>query len=135
MWKGNESEQGLGATVKVEFIIGIIIFVIVAFMTNVQTPPMPPIGPFTESKQLDNGYEMTLNVSPNKVGQNIFHITLKDENGQPVTDMEQIILTTQSLDMNIGKGSLKFRPFHRENMKQKVCILTWQVTGIYKYMD
>lgn len=101
------AEQGLGATVKVEFIIGIIIFVIVAFMTNVQTPPMPPTGPFTESKQLDNGYEMTLNVSPNKVGQNIFHITLKDENGQPVTDMEQIILTTQSLDMNMGKGSFK----------------------------
>ncbi|WP_141526746.1 MULTISPECIES: copper resistance CopC/CopD family protein [Bacillus cereus group] len=100
-------EQGLGATVKVEFIMGIIIFVIVAFMTNVQTPPMPPTGPFTESKQLDNGYEMTLNVSPNRVGQNIFHITLKDENGQPVTDMEQIILTTQSLDMNMGKGSFK----------------------------
>lgn len=101
------AEQGLGATVKLEFIIGIIIFVIVAFMTNVQTPPMPPTGPFTESKQLDNGYELTLNVSPNKVGQNIFHITLKDENGQPVTDMEQIILTTQSLDMNMGKGSFK----------------------------
>ncbi|MGN5648680.1 copper resistance CopC/CopD family protein [Bacillus sp. Brlt_9] len=101
------AQQGLGATVKIEFTIGIIIFIIVAFMTNVQTPPMPPTGPFTESKQLDNGYELTLHVSPNKVGQNTFHITLKDENGQPVTDMEQIILTTQSLDMNMGKGSFK----------------------------
>ncbi|KWU53923.1 copper resistance protein [Bacillus mycoides] len=101
------AQQRLEATVKVEFIIGIIVFVIVAFMTNVQTPPMPPTGPFTESKQLDNGYELTLHVSPNKVGQNTFHITLKDENGQPVTDMEQIVLTTQSLDMNMGKGSFK----------------------------
>jgi len=101
------AQQGLGATVKVEFVIGIIIFVIVAFMTNVQTPPMPPTGPFTESKQLDNGYELTLNVSPNKVGQNKFHITLKDEKGQPITDMEQMILTTQSLDMNMGNGSFK----------------------------
>ncbi|MGG0150921.1 copper resistance CopC/CopD family protein [Bacillus mycoides] len=101
------AQQRLGATVKVEFIIGIIVFVIVAFMTNVQTPPMPPTGPFTESKQLENGYELTLHVSPNKVGQNTFHITLKDENGQPVTDMEQIVLTTQSLDMNMGKGSFK----------------------------
>ncbi|OJE45643.1 copper resistance protein [Bacillus proteolyticus] len=101
------AQQRLGATVKVEFIIGVIVFIIVAFMTNVQTPPMPPTGPFTESKQLDNGYELTLNVSPNEVGQNTFHITLKDENGQPVTDMEQIILTTQSLDMNMGKGSFK----------------------------
>lgn len=101
------AQQGLGATVKVEFIIGIIVFVIVAFMTNVQTPPMPPTGPFTESKQLDNGYELILHVSPNKVGQNTFHITLKDENGQPVTNMEQIVLTTQSLDMNMGKGSFK----------------------------
>ncbi|MGH1284892.1 copper resistance CopC/CopD family protein [Bacillus toyonensis] len=101
------AQQGLGATVKVECIIGIIVFVIVAFMTNVQTPPMPPTGPFTESKQLDNGYELTLHVSPNKVGQNTFHITLKDENGQLVTNMEQIVLTTQSLDMNMGKGSFK----------------------------
>ncbi|EJR60874.1 hypothetical protein IIO_03208 [Bacillus cereus VD115] len=101
------AQQGLGATLKVEFIIGIIVFVIVAFMTNVQTPPMPPTGPFTESKQLDNGYELILHVSPNKVGQNTFHITLKDENGQPVTNMEQIVLTTQSLDMNMGKGSFK----------------------------
>ncbi|MGQ0453221.1 FixH family protein, partial [Bacillus sp. SS-TM] len=51
--------------------------------------------------------KLRINVSPNRVGQNIFHITLKDENGQPVTDMEQIILTTQSLDMNMGKGSFK----------------------------
>ncbi|MDT3497484.1 copper resistance CopC/CopD family protein [Bacillus toyonensis] len=101
------AQQGLGATLKVELIIGIIAFIIVAFMTNVQTPPMPPTGPFTESKQLDNGYELTLHVSPNKVGQNTFHITLKDENGQPVTNMEQIVLTTQSLDMNMGKGSFK----------------------------
>ncbi|PGY18801.1 copper resistance CopC/CopD family protein [Bacillus cereus] len=101
------AQKRLGAPVKVEFIIGIIVFVIVAFMTNVQTPPMPPTGPFTESKQLDNGYELTLHVSPNQVGQNTFHITLKDENGQPVTDMEQIVLTTQSLDMNMGKGSFK----------------------------
>lgn len=101
------AQQGLGATVKVECIIGIIVFVIVAFMTNVQTPPMPPTGPFTESKQLNNGYELTLHVSPNKVGQNTFHITLKDENGQPVTNMEQVVLTTQSLDMNMGKGSFK----------------------------
>lgn len=42
------AEQGLGATVKVEFIIGIIIFVIVAFMTNVQTPPMPPTDLYRE---------------------------------------------------------------------------------------
>ncbi|WP_141436411.1 copper resistance CopC/CopD family protein [Bacillus cereus] len=99
------AQKRLGATLRVEFIVGVIIFLIVAFMTNIQTPPMPPTGPFTESKQLDNGYELTLHVSPNKVGQNTFHITLKDENGQPVTDMEQMILTTQSLDMNMGKGS------------------------------
>ena len=42
------ARQGLGATVKVEFVIGIIIFVIVAFMTNVQTPPMPPTGIYRE---------------------------------------------------------------------------------------
>ncbi|WP_258958652.1 CopD family protein, partial [Bacillus wiedmannii] len=135
------AKQGLGATVKVEFIIGIIIFVIVAFMTNVQTPPMPPTGPFTESKQLDNGYEMTLNVSPNKVGQNIFHITLKDENGQPVTDMEQIILTTQSLDMNMGKGSFKVSAVSPGEYEAEGMYINmtgnWniQVHGLTKFLD
>ncbi|EJS08842.1 copper resistance CopC/CopD family protein [Bacillus mycoides] len=135
------AQQRLGATVKVEFIIGIIVFVIVAFMTNVQTPPMPPTGPFTESKQLDNGYELTLHVSPNKVGQNTFHITLKDENGQPVTDMEQIVLTTQSLDMNMGKGSFKVSAvspgeYEAEGMYINM-IGNWniQVHGLTKSLD
>ncbi|MBJ8081967.1 copper resistance protein CopC [Bacillus cereus group sp. N14] len=135
------AEQGLGATVKVEFIIGIIIFVIVAFMTNVQTPPMPPTGPFTESKQLGNGYELTLHVSPNKVGQNTFHITLRDENGQPVTDMEQIILTTQSLDMNMGKGSFKVSAVSPGEYEAEGMYINmtgnWniQVHGLTKFLD
>ncbi|MGE6550533.1 copper resistance CopC/CopD family protein [Bacillus mycoides] len=135
------AQQRLGATVKVEFIIGIIVFVIVAFMTNVQTPPMPPTGPFTESKQLDNGYELTLHVSPNKVGKNTFHITLKDENGQPVTDMEQIVLTTQSLDMNMGKGSFKVSAVSPGEYEAEGMYINmtgnWniQVHGLTKFLD
>nr|WP_026049231.1 copper resistance protein CopC [Bacillus bingmayongensis] len=100
-------QKRLGATVKIEFGVGIAIFIVVAFLTNVQTPPMPPTGPFTESQKLDNGYELTLHVSPNKVGMNTFRIDLKDINGQPVTNMEQIVLTTKSLDMDMGKGTFR----------------------------
>ncbi|MDZ5608061.1 copper resistance protein CopC [Bacillus pseudomycoides] len=100
-------QKRLGATMKVEFGVGIAIFIIVAFLTNVQTPPMPPTGPFTESQKLDNGYELTLHISPNKVGMNTFRIDLKDTNGQPVTNMEQIVLTTKSLDMDMGKGTFR----------------------------
>ncbi|MBC6974805.1 copper resistance protein CopC [Bacillus sp. Xin] len=103
-------EKKLGATVKVEFGIGITIFIIVAFLTNIQTPPMPPTGPFTGSEKIDNGYELTLQVSPNKVGMNTFRIDLKDTNGQPVTDMEQIVLTTKSLEMDMGKGTFRVSP-------------------------
>ncbi len=103
-------QKRLGATMKVEFGIGIAIFIIVAFLTNVQTPPMPPTGPFTGSQKLDNGYELTLQVSPNKVGMNTFRIDLKDTTGQPVTDMEQIVLTTKSLEMDMGKGTFKVSP-------------------------
>lgn len=103
-------EKKLGATLKGEFGIGIVIFIIVAFLTNVQTPPMPPTGPFTGSQKLDNGYELTLQVNPNKVGMNTFRIDLKDTNGQPVTDMEQIVLTTKSLEMDMGKGTFKVSP-------------------------
>ncbi|MCI0763992.1 copper resistance CopC/CopD family protein [Bacillus sp. TL12] len=103
-------EKKLGATLKGEFGIGIVIFIIVAFLTNIQTPPMPPTGPFTGSQKLDNGYELTLHVSPNKVGMNTFRIDLKDTNGQPVTYMEQIVLTTKSLEMDMGKGTFKVSP-------------------------
>ncbi|MED1596138.1 MULTISPECIES: copper resistance protein CopC [Bacillus] len=100
-------QKRLGATVKVEFGIGIALFIIVAFLTNVQTPPMPPTGPFIGSQKLDNGYELTLHVSPNKVGMNSFRIDIKDTNGQLVTNMEQIVLTTKSLDMDMGKGTFR----------------------------
>ncbi|PFK42044.1 copper resistance protein [Bacillus cereus] len=103
-------EKKLGATVKGEFGVGIAIFIIVAFLTNVQTPPMPPTGPFTGSQKLDNGYELILHVSPNKVGMNTFRIDLKDSNGHRVTDMEQIVLTTKSLEMDMGKGTFKVSP-------------------------
>ncbi|MDM5188176.1 copper resistance protein CopC [Bacillus sp. DX4.1] len=115
-------KKGLGTTAKIEWGIGISILVIVAILTNSPTPPMPPTGPFMESKQLDNGYQLTLNVSPNRVGMNTFHIDLKDKNGQPVTDIEQIILTTSSLDMEMGKGTFKVPP---------VSPGTYQTEGMY----
>jgi len=99
--------KGLGMTARVEWSMGIIVMVLAALLTNLPTPPLPATGPFHETKLLDNGDQLTLNVSPNTVGMNTFTIDLKDKNGQSVTDIEQLTLTTSSLDMEMGKETFR----------------------------
>ncbi|WP_425388069.1 copper resistance CopC/CopD family protein [Ectobacillus panaciterrae] len=99
--------KGLGVTAGVELSVGIIVMAIAAILTNLPTPPVPATGPIHETKQLDNGYQLTLSISPNVVGMNTFDIDLKDKSGQPVTDIEQITLTVSSLDMEMGKDTFR----------------------------
>ena len=100
-------KKGIGATVGVEWSIGIIVMVLAAFLTNLPTPPIPATGPFHETRQLDNGNQLTLSISPNAVGMNTFDVELKDKNGQPVNDIEQLTLTVSSLDMEMGKETFR----------------------------
>ncbi|HDR6289200.1 TPA: copper resistance protein CopC [Bacillus cereus] len=93
----------LKVTLGVEFSIGIVILIVAALLTNLQPPLLAATEPFSETKQLDNGYEITLSVSPNTVGVNTLDIHVKDQNGQPVTDVEQILVSVSGVGMTMAK--------------------------------
>ncbi|GAA3324954.1 hypothetical protein GCM10020331_054880 [Ectobacillus funiculus] len=97
-------KKQLKVTVGIEFSIGIVILIVAALLTNLQPPLLAGAEPFTETKQLDNGYEVTLSVSPNAVGVNTLDIHVKDQNGQPAADVEQIIVTVSGVGMNMEKN-------------------------------
>lgn len=93
----------LKVTVGVEFSIGIVIMIVAALLTNLQPPLLAGAEPFRETKQLDNGYKVTLSISPNAVGVNTLDIHVKDQNGKPAADVKQIIVTVSGVGMNMEK--------------------------------
>lgn len=93
----------LKVTVGVEFSIGIVILIVAALLTNLQPPLLAEAEPLRATKQLDSGYEVTLSISPNAVGVNTLDIHVKDQNGKPATDVEQIIVTVSGVGMNMEK--------------------------------
>lgn len=96
-------KKQLKVTVGVEFSIGIVILIVAALLTNLQPPLLAGAEPLSATKQLDNGYEITLSVSPNAVGVNTLDIHVKDPNGQPAADVEQIMVTVSAVGMNMEK--------------------------------
>lgn len=99
-------EKGIGLTAGTEFSIGIIILLIAGILSNLATPPLPTPVPLNETKQV-NGYDITLHISPNAVGANTFDIDIKDKNGQPVTNLAQLTITAYSLDMEMGRNTVR----------------------------
>jgi copper transport protein len=97
----------LGFTAGTELSVGIIVMVIAAILTNLSPPPMPNPGPFNETKRLDNGDQLTLSINPNAAGVNTFDINVRDKNGQPVSNIEQITMTVSSLDMDMGENTFR----------------------------
>lgn len=102
-----QKEKGIGPTAGIEFGIGIVVMIMAAILTNVATPPLPEPVPLNETKQVNSGYEITLHINPNAVGANTFDIDIKDKSGQPVTNIQQLTVTTYSLDMEMGRNTFK----------------------------
>lgn len=84
---------------------------VAALLTNLQPPLLAGAEPFRETKQPDNGYEVTLSISQNAVGVNTLDIHVKDQNGQPATDIEQIIVTVSAVGMTMEKPPFEWS-FH-----------------------
>lgn len=100
-------EKGIRPTAGIEFGMGIAVMIMAAILTNVATPPLPEPVPLNETKQVSNGYKITLHVNPNAVGVNTFDIDIKDKSDQPVTNIQQLTVTAYSLDMEMGRNTFK----------------------------
>lgn len=117
-------EKGLIASLWGELSIGVVILILSVVLTNLPTAMQSP-GPFDETKKVNQGERVTLRVTPNIIGENLFEVTLKDRQGKPIKDIEQLHLTFTMLDMDMGKETVNLT---------KVAEGKYQVKGLHFIM-
>jgi copper transport protein len=104
--KGKKANgKGLVSTLWGELTIGIIILILTVFLTNLPTAMSSP-GPFKKTNIGDQGYKVSLDVTPNVIGVNAYIVTLKNGKDQPIKDIEQITLTFTHTEMDMGKDTV-----------------------------
>ena len=57
-------------------------------------------------KKVNQGMQVSLKATPNIIGVNLFEVTLKDREGKPIKDIEQMHLTFTMLEMDMGKETV-----------------------------
>ncbi|OIK09082.1 hypothetical protein BIV60_24865 [Bacillus sp. MUM 116] len=102
------NKKGLSGTIWSELLIGCVILILSVLLTNLPTAMSAP-GPFQETKTAGQGNQVTLRVTPNVIGENLFEVTLKDNNGQQMKGIDQVTLTLTSLDMDMGVNTVTLK--------------------------
>lgn len=97
-------EKGLPATLWGELMAGAVVLVLSVLLTNLPTAMSSP-GPFKETKTVKQESKITFEASPNVIGENTFVLSLKDQKGQPIKNIEQATLTFTSLEMDMGEAT------------------------------
>jgi copper transport protein len=97
-----KKERGLTTSIWGELSIGVVILILSVFLTNLPTAMQSP-GPFMENNKVKEGAQVTLSVTPNRIGENQFSVVLKNRQGKPIKDIEQVQLTFTMLEMDMGK--------------------------------
>ncbi|WP_350301037.1 copper resistance protein CopC [Peribacillus frigoritolerans] len=105
--RGRKQTKKLGYSVGIEFGLGIVILVVAALLTNVQTAMSSP-GPIEKKLLTEENNEVTLMVTPNEVGDNLIQVNLSNE-GKPIADIEQLTITMQPLDTQNGEIKLQMK--------------------------
>lgn len=119
-----KKEKGLAASLWGELSVGVVILILSVVLTNLPTAMQSP-GPFKETKNVNQGEQVILSVTPNSIGENLYEVTLKDRKGKPINDIEQLHLTFTMLDMDMGKETV--------NM-EKVAEGKYRVQGLHFIM-
>lgn len=105
--RGKKQTKKLGYSVGMEFGLGIVILLVAALLTNVQTAMSSP-GPIEKTLRTDENNEVTLMVTPNEVGDNMIQVNLSNE-GKPIAEIEQLTITMQPLDTPRGEIKLQMK--------------------------
>lgn len=90
-----------------EFGLGIVVLIVAALLTNVQTAMSSP-GPIEKTLLTDENNEVTLMVTPNKVGDNLIQVDLSN-GGKPIAEIEQLTITMQPVDTPGGEIKLQMK--------------------------
>jgi copper transport protein len=94
-------EARLRSTLWGEIITGFIVLVLSVLLTNLPTAMSSP-GPIKATHTVEQGKTVTFEATPNVIGLNTFTLSLKDKNGGPLRDVQQVTLTFTSLEMSMG---------------------------------
>ncbi|MCP1136455.1 copper resistance protein CopC [Paenibacillus polysaccharolyticus] len=92
----------LSGSLKAELVTGAIILALAAVLTHLSPGQPAPVGPYKGTQTTDDGSVITLQVSPNVVGENQFEVSIKRADGSIVKDLEQVTLSLIHLDMDMG---------------------------------
>ena len=111
-------------SILIELVVGLFVVIMVGILTNSATALSSP-GPFTQSKVMENGYEVSLQISPNIEGENSFDVTIVDEEGKKVENVEQMSLTFRHLDMTMGENTIVLK---------QIATGKFQTKGLYANM-
>lgn len=105
-YKGEKrANKRITRTIGFEFGVGLLVIILAAILTNLPTAISVPT-PFNQTKILENGNKVILQISPNVEGINSFKVALKNEEGAPVSNIEQVQLTFTSLDMKMDENTI-----------------------------
>lgn len=102
---GRKQKNVLGITVWSEFGLGIGAMLLAAMLTNLPPAAVSP-GPFTQTKAAGS-YQVTLHITPNVLGTNQFQIKIKDAKGRAIQDIEQVMVTLASKEMDMGETTFR----------------------------
>ncbi|MCI1859614.1 MAG: copper resistance protein CopC [Sporolactobacillus sp.] len=99
----------LGKSVIGELGVGLIALLAAAVLTTISPPPPAPeaakasvLPPAQKSSQIkEKEYQLVLKVTPLKVGTNRVSLDVRNH-GKRATDLQQVVLTIRSLDMDMG---------------------------------
>lgn len=106
-FRGKKQTKKLGYSVGIEFGLGVVILLVAALLTNIQTAMSSP-GPIEKTLMTEENNEVTLMVTPNEVGDNLIQVNLSNE-GKPIADIEQLTITMQPLDKPNGEMKLQMK--------------------------
>ncbi|MDM5356881.1 copper resistance protein CopC [Peribacillus sp. ACCC06369] len=115
--RGKKQTKKLGYSVGMEFGLGIIILLVAALLTNVQTAMSSP-GPIEKTLQTDENNEITLMVTPNEVGDNLIQVDLSN-GGKPIAEIEQLTITMQPVDTPGGEIKLQMQEKNKGTFTSK----------------
>ncbi|MBS4174937.1 copper resistance protein CopC [Bacillus sp. FJAT-49736] len=104
--RGRSKNKTLGPTIWLEFSFGVIVFILAAILTNLPTGLAAP-GDVQQTKMTEDGYSITLHITPNKIGKNEFKVDIS-KRGAKVKNLDQITLTLTCLDMDMGDNTVQF---------------------------
>lgn len=99
--RGRKRSRPLGRGVWYEFCLGAVVLVLAAVLGNLPSASSSP-GPAVLQTTTEDGYRITLKVSPNRLGENHFSLEVQDASGTKLNNIEQATLSLTSREMDMG---------------------------------